>query len=47
MVGLASRLCFFIKVAVRLVISKMIGLAIGGVILIGIDVAVNFSELFL
>ena len=47
MVDLVGWLYFFIEAAVDLDIGKAIGLAIGGAILMGTDVAINFFRLFL
>ena len=46
-VNLIGQLRFFIRAAVGLNISRVIGLAIGGVVLMGTDVAVDFSGLSL
>ena len=44
---LASRLRFFIGAAMGLGIGRIVGLAIGGAILTGIDVAIGFFKLSL
>ena len=46
-VDLAGRPRFFIRAVIGLGISRVVGLAIGGAVLIGTDVAIGFSELFL
>ena len=44
---LASRLHFFVRVAIGLVIGGVVGLAIDGVVSMGTDVIVDFSRLSL
>ena len=46
-VVLADQPRFFVGAAVGLAISRTVGLAIGGTVLTGTDIAVGFSGLFL
>ena len=47
MINLANRPHFFIRAAMGLGIGRAVGLAIGGAVLTGTDVAVGFSGLVL
>ena len=47
MMNLASQLYFFIRAAMGLDISRVIGLAISKAVLIRTNVAIDFSGLFL
>ena len=47
MVDLVDQPLFFVEAIIGLSISEVIGLIINKAILMGIDIAISFSELFL
>ena len=47
MIDLVSQSRFFVGVVMGLSISKVVGLAIGGAVLMGTDIVISFFILFL